>query len=114
MACERRPLSRADRTEVFQAATKGLVRSYGDQLKQGLNDADLETLLLRVLGIFGGSCEPDRLSVTYQGAGLKIWGGWHIVNHVTEPPLIAGAKTIAMAREVYGIPDPDEDQMSLL
>ena len=37
-----------------------------------------------------------------------------LVNHVTEKPLFQGRKTLAMARYVYGIADPDDGQMSLL
>ena len=53
------------------------------------------------------------MDVAHQAAGLKISGGWHIVNHHTEAPLFQGAKTVAMARLIYGIADPDEDQMAL-
>ena len=45
--------------------------------------------------------------------GLRIWGGWHIVNHVTEKPLFQGKASIAMARLVYKISDPSNQQMEL-
>lgn len=45
--------------------------------------------------------------------GLRIWGGRDVVNHVLEKPLFARAATIAMARDVFGIPDPENDQLSL-
>ena len=107
------PLNRNDRIEVYRIATRSLVHHYGDQFTGGMTEIELETALKSSLGIFGGSGGPDRLSVSYQGAGLKIWGGWHIVNHVIESPLYSGNQTIAMAREIYNIPDPNNKQMNL-
>lgn len=46
--------------------------------------------------------------------GLKIWGSWQGINHVQDRPLFEGRATIAMAREVYGIRDPADRQMSFL
>lgn len=79
-----------------------------------MTDEQLGTALEHALGIFGGSGGPDQPSVTFKGAGLDIWGGWSVINHVTSAPLFSGTATIAMAREVYGIKDPDKDQLSLL
>ena len=107
-------LSKADRIAVFKLATRSLHHWYGNQLSAGMTEIELEDALKKVLGIFGGSGGPEQLSITHQGAGLKIWGGWHTVNHIEEKPLFAGAATIAMAREVYAIPNPDDPQMSLL
>ena len=78
-----------------------------------MTDAELTAALENALGIFGGSCGPGRMDVAHQAAGLKIWGGWHIVNHHIEKPLYQGTKTLAMARYIYGIDNPDEDQMAL-
>ena len=108
------PLSEAEKTEVLKLATQGLRRYVGDRLNTGMTDAELADALELTLGIFGGSGGPDKLSITFQGAGLKIWGGWHVVNHVKEKPLFAGARTVAMAREVYDIPNPDNHQLRLL
>ena len=36
-----------------------------------------------------------------------------MVNHHTEKPLFQGAKTLAMARHIYGIANPDDNQMVL-
>ena len=114
MASEnRRPLSDADRVEVFRIATSSFQRRYGHQFAEGMTDEELEKALAEVLGIFGGSGGPDRLSVTFKGSGLRIWGGWQPVNHVQEKPLFAGKATIAMARAVYGISDPDDQQFSM-
>jgi hypothetical protein len=107
-------LSQKAREEVFRIATKGLVHFHGNKFADGMTDKELEDALVSSLGIFGGSGGPDCLSVSYKGAGLKIWGGWHVVNHVTEPPLFQGRETIAMAREIYSILDPDKSQMQLI
>jgi hypothetical protein len=69
--------------------------------------------LRAVFGSFGGSGGPGRPSIAFTGAGLRIWGGWHSVNHVTDKPLFAGMTTIAFARRVYTIADPDKKQMEL-
>lgn len=112
-AAKVRPLSEEDRLEVFRIATRGLPKRHQPALDPGMSDRELGLALEEVLGIFGGSCGPDRLSVTYCGAGLRIWGGWHIVNHVTEQPLFKGAQTIAMARVVWDIADPTDLQLGL-
>ncbi len=108
-----RPLTQADKQEAFRIATRALPKWYADTISRGMTDAALTSALEQVLGIFGGSCGPGRMDVAHQAAGLKIWGGWHIVNHHTEKPLYQGAKTLAMSRHIYGIGNPDEDQMAL-
>lgn len=105
--------SQADRELFFRAATGGFVFRYGDQFADGMSDDDLRKALEESLGIFGGSGGPGKPSVTYRGAGLKIWGAWEVINHVTTAPLYSGQATVDMAREVYGIKDPSQDQMSL-
>lgn len=109
-----KPLSPTDRLAVFKEATKGFRKRHQHQIKVGMADDELKTALEMTLGIFGGSGGPDRLSISFQGAGLKIWGGWHVVNHVKEKPLFAGAQTVDTAREVYQIPNPNDQQMRLL
>lgn len=110
---EQRPLSQADKEEVFRISTRALPKWYADEVAKGMTDAALTSALEHVLGIFGGSCGPGRLDVAHQAAGLKIWGGWHLENHHTEKPLYSGTTTLAMARHIYGIRDPDEEQMAL-
>ncbi len=106
-------LTPEDRIEVFKIATRGFECHYCNQFQTGMTDQELQAALKEALGIFGGSGGPDRLSVSFKGSDLRIWGGWHVVNHVIEKPLFAGAATIAMARSVYGIIDPDNDQLVL-
>ncbi|MBZ0130798.1 MAG: hypothetical protein K8F59_17005 [Rhodobacteraceae bacterium] len=113
MALCQKPLSQTDRLEIFRLATRGLSSRYANNIAAGMHDAELCAVLEDILGIFGGCCGPGRLSVTYQGSGLKIWGGWHIVNHITEEPLYTGARTVAMARQVLGIANPGDAQMQL-
>lgn len=114
MAKNRRALTRADKEAVFSKATSALPKWFASQIALGMTDTELESALKLILGMFGGSCGPDRLCITFQGSGLKIWGSWHIQNHVTEKPLFAGKATIAMARHVYGIADPSDHQLQLL
>ena len=113
MARKERPLTQVDKKEAFRIATRALPKWYADQIAKGMSDAALTSALEQVLGIFGGSCGPGRMDVAHQAAGLKIWGGWYIVNHHTEKPLFQGSRTLAMARYIYGISDPDNDQMAL-
>ena len=108
-----KPLSRKDKELIFRLATKSFVHRYGDQFDKGMSDGELWHALQSSLGIFGGSGGPDTPSITYQGTMLKIWGDWSVVNHVTTKPLFSGKATVDMAREVYGIPDPDNDQLRL-
>ena len=108
-----RPITQADKIEAFKAATSSLVHWYGDQLRAGMTDEQLEDALGRALGIMGGRGGPDCISVAYQGAGLKIWASWSYPNIVTDRPLFQGRATVSMAREIYRIPDPANRQQSL-
>ena len=107
-----RPLTEDDKLFVFRTATGCLTSWYADDIAKGMNDAELEAALVRVLGIYGGSGGPDQPDVCFQGAGLKIWGGWEFQTP-RDKPLFAGKTTIAMARRVYAIPNPDKRQLDL-
>ena len=108
------PLTNAEKLVVFKLATQSFPKRYAEAIKVGMTDEELESALKQYLGIFGGSGGPNRLSVAFQGSGLKIWGGWHTINHVTEKPLFFGKKAIDMAREVYSITDREDRQYQLL
>ena len=110
---EAKPLSEHDRLEIFRIATKGILKRYAKEIAKGMTDGELKLALEDVLGIFGGSGGPDSFSVTFTGYGLRIWGGRHTVNHVSEKPLFDGKRTVAMARQLYGIKNPDEPQLDL-
>lgn len=109
-----RPLTEADKEMIFRKATASFPRKFTVGIENGMSDADLEAALRSVLGIFGGSGGPDQPSIAYSGTGLRIWGSWHQVNSVLDKPLFAGKQTIAMARQVYAIADPDDAQMRLI
>lgn len=113
VSTDHRSLSEADKIHIFRIATRGLARSYASEIEDGMTDEALAAALGQVLGIFGGSGGPDTYSVTFAGAGLRIWGGWYVINHVTEKPLFAGKQTVAMARHIYGIRNPDDRQLDL-
>ena len=108
------PLSEADKAQIFRMATKAFPIRYAIEIETGMSDAELSAALSDILGIFGGSAGPNQPSIAYSGSGLRIWGAWHVVNHVQEKPLFEGAETLAMARLVYGIANPDDRQLSLL
>lgn len=86
---------------------------WAEHARTGMTDEELTASLSRALGIFGGSGGPNCFHIVHQGSGLKIWASREVTNHVTTPPLFAGAATVAMAREVYGIADPTDNQMCL-
>lgn len=108
-----RPLSEAEKEIIFRKATASIPVRYAAAIKNGMSDADLETALKSVLGILGGSGGPDQPSTAFSGNGLRIWGSWKTVNSVRDKPLFAGSQTIAMARQIYAIADPDDAQMRL-
>ena len=110
----RTPLSAADRELIFRQATRSFERQYRECFAKGMADGELRHALEQSLGIFGGSSGPGMPSVTVMGSGLRIWGGWDHVNHVTDRPLFSGRSTMAMARTIYAIVDPHDDQLSLL
>ncbi len=107
------PLTHEDKVAAFKAATRCLIHWYGDEIAAGVTDERLAELLAKALG-FGGSGGPGRLNLTFQGAGLKIWASWGSHSHVTDKPVFQGKATVKMAREVYGIADPNDGQFRLL
>lgn len=108
-----RPLTIAERMTAFRTATSSLPRWYAEQVTTGMTDEELGDALGRVLGIWGGSCGPGAPDVSFQGSGLRIWASWEIRSHRGDKPLFSGAATIAMAREIYGIANPQNHQMRL-
>jgi hypothetical protein len=112
-----RTLTEEDKEAAFIQATGGMMARLRDipgLLDAGMTDAELSDALHRHLGIMGGRGGPDCISLAYQGAGLKIWASWNCPNIVTDKPLFEGRVTLAMARHVYGIPDPNNRQLSFL
>ncbi|MCF8467801.1 MAG: hypothetical protein K9G33_10405 [Sneathiella sp.] len=108
-----RALTPDDKEQAFIKATRHFPDRYAEQIAKGMGDEALATALKNYLGIFGGSGARDGIDIAYQGAGLKIWASWNIPNSVMDKPIFEGHSTIAMARKVYGIANPDDDQLSL-
>lgn len=112
-----RTLTHEEKLWVFRQATRSFADSgtrWAERAARGMTDAELEEALRYELGIMGGRGGPGEPSIAYQGAGLKIWGSWQGINHVRDRPLFEGRATIAIARQVYGIRDPADRQMSFL
>lgn len=108
-------LTHEDVEEAFRRSTNsfaGAAERWAARVESGLTDEELAEALRYELGIAGGSSGCGSLSVAYQGAGLKIWAGW--AGSPLTPPALEGARTVAFAREYYGIPDPSDEQMKLL
>ena len=107
------PLTPDEKREAFCRATSHFAKRYADQIEQGMTDADLETALKDYLGIFGVHCGHE-LDITFQGAGLKIWASREMHNHMTARPILQGTATVKIARYVYNIAEPDDNQLSLI
>jgi len=111
------PLSQDEKRKAFLTAVCSFQNAkarWAQRQATGLTDEQLEDALKQELGIFGGSTTHDGSpSISYQRAGLKIWAGWCIINHCSEKPLFEGKATIAMAREVFSIADPENNQLRL-
>lgn len=78
-----------------------------------MTDTALEDALGRTLGIWGGSSGPGELNISFQGSGLRIWAGWGFHNNQKTKPGLSGRATVALAREVYGIRNPQDRQLPL-
>lgn len=81
---------------------------------RGLTDSQLAERLAYELGSYGGHARTG-LDVEYTADGLRIWARTDgFVRRTTDAPIMQSAATIAFARVVYGIPDPDQSQLSFL
>ena len=112
-----RPLTHEEKLWVFRQATRTFANSgtrWAERAAHGMTDAELEDALRYELGIMGSRSGPGEPSIAYQGAGLRIWGSWQSISLVRDRPLFKGRATVAMARQVYGIRNPADRQMSLL
>ena len=110
------PLRSEEIESAFRRATSGFaggMERWAERAARGMTDEELAQALKHEIGIFGGQCGPGMLGISYQGSGLRIWADRGIGSHGRKP-ILAGAATVAMARTVYGIRDPDDKQMILL
>lgn len=106
-----RKLSHTDCLAAFHSCTRNLVKLYGDAIARGMSDSELTNALERVIGIMGGSsARANCPSVAYAGAGLRIWADWDWAD-MRHKPIFEGDRTLAIAREVYGITDPSNPQL---
>lgn len=114
---EPRELSPEDKLRAFKKATHGMEGSeqrWQERAEKGLTDYDLKAALEYEIGIYGGSCGPGEISLTFQAAGLKIWADWNsAAPDVTGKPIFQGEATIRIAREFYDIKDPIDTQLAL-
>ncbi len=105
-------LSRDEKEYAFLVATKFFDEQYGETSAQGMSDTQLTEALINGLSrrlVWGG---PGKMSGQCEPVGLKIYAG-RIPLEVSETPIFEGEATLKMAREIYGIPDPDNLQMTL-
>jgi hypothetical protein len=108
----RGPLTEAEKLIAFRRVTRALPAWYPKEIKRGMTNAELKEALARVLGT-GGSCGPGEMDIRQEGSGLRIWASWEPDYSRTQRPIFAGDATMALARHVYGIADPDNRQLSL-
>jgi hypothetical protein len=111
-----RALTHEDRLHIFRNVfgTLGRRDRFTSRANGAMTDEELRRALEDAMGIEGGSCRQDRPYVHYRRAGLKIWGDWEWASPFRDQPLWQEEATLRMAREVYGIADPNVQQMSLL
>jgi hypothetical protein len=108
-----RLLTETDKLAGFKACTGGLPKWHAEQIAAGMTDAELAKVLEQVIGIMGGrSAMKSCPAVSYRGAGLKIWVAWDWPDEKL-PPTYSGATTLAVVREVYGIRNPEDQQLQL-
>lgn len=114
---QNRGLSDEDLIKAFRRATSSVAKAdqrWKERARQGLTDEQLSEALSYELGMIGGEMSDEISWLEYQGEGLKIWAskGWFISRH-RDTPILQGADTIRMAREVYSIRDPSKLQLGL-
>ena len=108
-----RPLADADMIAAFKACTRSFPERYRAQIAAGMTDAELARALDEVIGILGGaSARTEIPAIAYKGAGLKTWASWDSPD-MRDRPIFAGEATVALARQLYAIPNPSDMQMRL-
>lgn len=107
----------------FRRATRGFTQNcwteWTEMARIGMTDEVLEIRLKLCIGIMGASSGCDEYpEYSYQASGLKIWLGNDQWGRISErgndvKPTFQGKQTIAMARRVYGIKNPNQLQAEL-
>jgi hypothetical protein len=108
------PLTDDEKVWAFRRAAEGMEgapKRWAERVSSGLTDEQLEDALQYEFGSMGGSSR-DNVGVTYAGDGLKVWADRRMGSR-SRPPMLEGKTTLAFARRVYGITDPDDKQMWL-
>jgi len=108
------PLTHADRVRALRLAAEsmeGASQRWAERVRTGQTDEQLARALEYEFGALGG-CARDNIGVTYQGSGLKLWAD-RCIGSRSQPPFAEGKATLWLAREVYGIADPEERQLGL-
>lgn len=109
-------LPREDVVRAFRRATCGFENAeqrWHQRSQTGLTDEQLADALKFELGLLGGECGGSVGWLEYQGDGLKIWASETYISRHRDPPTLQGAATLRMARDVYGIRDPEDRQLGL-
>ena len=112
-----RELSSEEKRRTFIRATSGMsgaAERWKERAAKGMSDEQLAAALAYELGIEGGaSSRKDVPAYHVKGAGLQIWISWDFPRCHQEKPTFKGSDTVAMARQVYGIRNPEDKQMDL-
>jgi hypothetical protein len=111
---ESSPLKYADKIRALRLAAESMEdapKRWAERIRTGQTNEQLARALEYEFGQFGG-CSRDDIGVTYQRNGLKIWAH-RCIGGRSRPPILEGQATVRLAREVYGIADPEEKQMGL-
>ena len=112
-----RELTTEEKRRAFSRATGGM-SGAGERWKEraasGMTDEQLAAALAYELGIEGGASSWNDVPAYHvKGAGLQIWISWDFPRCHQEKPTFKGSDTVAMARQVYGIRNPEDKQMDL-
>ncbi|MEO1152191.1 MAG: hypothetical protein AAFW83_14560 [Pseudomonadota bacterium] len=109
-----KPLTQDDKLSAFLSVVGGSRPIWTELAQSGASDDRLAIELERHIGIEGGSSPRSNCPAThYKAAGLRIWASWDLTYPLRERPIFAGRLTVSMAREVFAIPDPSDDQLKL-
>jgi hypothetical protein len=114
MIADSEPLSPDDKARALRLAAEsmeGAPKRWAERVGTGQTDDQLARALEYEFGAMGG-CSRHDIGVTYQGNGLKLWAD-RCIGSRSQPPILEGQATVRLAREVYGIADPEEKQMGL-
>ncbi len=91
----------------------GARKRWEERRQTGLSDDDLKKALEKEFGIYGGGTHRNTMSIAYQGAGLKVWFSPNSSLNCSDQLILQGVQTVRMARAVFRVPNPDDDQLGL-